>query len=482
MKRNICLIFLLISFSLFSFAGDKGQQPTMYKGKVSCKGQGVAGVVVTDGTAFCSTDKKGNYSIQSTDGAKFVYISSPAGYSVPLNNSVPQFYKPLSSLKKSEKINFELNEIEGGDSKHGFVVWADPQIKANEEVVLLHEAADDLKTLLTEYKNVPFHGLGCGDIVGDNPALFDSVKKMLAPIEIPFYQSMGNHDMQYNGRSNKDASAVFEKNFGPAHYSFNRGEIHYVVLNDVFYIGRDYFYIGYLPEEQLAWLEKDLSFVDKGKMVVVSMHIPSALDDQDLKRFSYSNISQSLANKNALYQILASYQAHIITGHMHVNNNVLVASNIFEHNVSSVCGAWWQGNYAEDGTPKGYAVFEADGDKLSWHFKSVGKPMDYQFRAYPLGSNPEQSEFITANVWNWDPEWKVYWYEDGRRMGEMEAYSGLDPETLKIYSNKENLAYKWITAAQTSHLFRAKPKSASAKITVEVVDRFGNIYKQDLDY
>lgn len=482
MKRNICLLFFLVSFSVLSFSGEKVQQSIVYKGKVSCNGKGIAGVAVTDGTTVCSTDKNGSYSLQVTNEAKFVYISSPAGYSVPLENSAPQFFKPISEIKKSEKINFELDKIEGGDSKHGFVVWADPQIKANEEVVLLHEAANDLKTLLTGYENVPFHGLGCGDIVGDNPALYDSIKNMLGSVGIPFYQSMGNHDMQYNGRSNEDASAVFEKNFGPAYYSFNRGEIHYVVLNDVFYIGRDYFYIGYLTEEQLAWLENDLSYVDAGKTVVVTMHIPSTIDQQDLKKFSYSNISVSLANKNALYNILKSYQAHIITGHMHVTSNVVISPRLFEHNVSSVCGAWWQGDFAEDGSPKGYAVFEAIGNELVWQFKSVRKPIDYQFRVYPVDANKEQPGFVTVNVWNWDPEWKVYWYEDGQRMGEMEAYTGLDPETIKAYSNKEKLAYKWINAAKTSHLFRAKPKSASAKISVEVIDRFGTLYKQGFDY
>ena len=286
--------------------------------------------------------------------------------------------------------------------------------------------------------------------------------------------------MYYNDRSNEGASSVYESHFGPEYYSFNRGEIHYVVLNDVFYIGRDYFYIGYLSEKQLSWLEKDLSFVEKGKTVVVTMHIPSVLNNQDLQQFSYSNISESLTNKNALYNILKPYKAHIISGHMHLSNNMVISPQLFEHNISSVCGAWWQGCFAEDGTPKGYEVFKVNGDTLSWQFKSIGKPIDYQFRGYPVGDNPEQPGFITVNVWNWDPEWKVYWYENGQRMGEMEAYSGFDPETVKAYADKEKNAYEWIQAVSTNHLFRAKPKVVSAKIKIEVVDRFDTIYTTEL--
>ena len=181
MKQNIYL--LLLFFLLSSFTKDRRHKPVLYEGNVSCNQQGIAGVGVTDGTTVCLTDKNGNYSIRVSNEAKFVYILSPAGYSVPFQNSVPKFYQALpSSSKKKEKINFELNKIEGGDFKHGFVVWADPQIKTNEDVVILHEVANDLKALLSEYKNVPFYGLGCGDIVDDNSVLFDSIKSMLCPI------------------------------------------------------------------------------------------------------------------------------------------------------------------------------------------------------------------------------------------------------------------------------------------------------------
>ncbi len=480
MKRNICLVFFLIALTADLFATSKVQMPLVREGTVSCEGKGIAGVAVTDGFSVCVTNKNGKYRLQANPETRFVYISSPAGYTVPVKNSVPQFFQSVPELENKAKIDFYLTKLPNDDTRHGFVVWADPQVKNNHEAMQAKEVANDLSTLLTQYGDIPFHGLGCGDIVGDNPALFDSIKKLLSPIGIPFYQSMGNHDMHYNGRSNYLASDMYERHFGPAYYSFNRGEIHYVVLNDVFYIGRDYFYIGYLPEEQLAWLEKDLSLVPKGSTVVVALHIPTALGERDLKQFSYSNISRSVANKQALYKILQPFNTHIVSGHMHVSNNLFVSPQLFEHNVSSVCGAWWQGDYAEDGTPKGYAVFEADGSELKWYFKSSGYNRDYQFRAYPIGDNPEQLDYLTVNVWNWDPEWKVYWYEDGQRMGEMEAYSGLDPETTKAYSNKEKLAYKWISSRETSHLFRARPKSVTAKITVKVIDRFGTVYKQDV--
>jgi hypothetical protein len=462
-----------------AFSSEKGLS-SFYKGTVLCEGKGLAGVVVTDGTHFCQTDSKGNYSLEVDPLASFIYISSPAGYQVPVENSVPQFHKRIQENNRSGRINFQLKKNNADETKHGFIAWADPQIKASEELPLFKEAVSDLRDLLKLNQQIPFHAIGCGDIVGDNPSLFDSTKHILSETGIPFYQSMGNHDMKYYGRSNETAPVVFEKHFGPAYYSFNKGKIHYVVLNDVFYIGRDYFYIGYLPEQQLAWLEKDLSYIPKGSTVVVTFHIPSALHEDDIKTFEYANISGSMTNKKALYDLLKPYQAHLISGHLHYSRNLAIAPNLYEHIMSSVCGAWWQGPYAEDGTPKGYGVFEANGNQISWYFKSIGKVKVHQFRAYPIGSNPEQPGFITVNVWNWDQEWKIFWYENEQKMGQMESYSGVDPETARSLADKSKLAYKWITARKTEHMFRAKPKDPSAKISVEIIDRFGNIYKENL--
>lgn len=480
MKRNVGILLFFIFLASTSFTGNKKAELLFVKGRVSTQGLPIEGVVVSDGITLCQTDVNGNYAIPLSAGSRFVFISSPAGYQVPVVHSVPQYFKRVTPDSKGQEFNFELLKMSGGDKKHGFVAWADPQLKYEKDIPQLLEAADDLNALLDKYPDMPFHGLGCGDIVGDSHHLYDTIKGMLQTTKIPFYQSIGNHDMNFNNRSNAKAESIFEKEFGPHYYSFNRGEVHYVVLNNVFYLGTDYFYIGYLPEEQLSWLEKDLSYVPHGKTVVVVMHIPSALDEENLKKFSIAKSTQSTANKNALYKILQPYQAHILSGHLHTNNNMVIAPNLFEHNVSSVGGAFFQGPYAWDGTPKGYLVFEVDGSNLTWYYKSLGQDKTHQFRAYPVGNNQEQPGYITANVWNWDPEWKVYWYEDGQRMGEMEAYTGRDPETARFYADKERLDYKWMDAQPTYHMFRAKPISATANIKVEVMDRFGNVYEQKI--
>lgn len=60
------------------------------------------------------------------------------------------------------------------------------------------------------------------------------------------------------------------------------GSVHYIVLNNVFYLGRDYFYMGYI---MFIWLEQDLAHVPEGSALFVAMHIPGRLDEE-VKPFS----------------------------------------------------------------------------------------------------------------------------------------------------------------------------------------------------
>ena len=176
---------------------------------------------------------------------------------------------------------------------------------------------------------------------------------------------MGNHDMKLWGRSHETSAAAFEAMYGPAYYSYNVGEVHYAVLNDNYYIGRDWYYIGYLEERQLAWLERDLSFVPAGTTVVVALHIPTAFAGKDEKPFDYPQAERSLCNHRALHRLLEPYDAHVVSGHMHTTTNCPVREGLYEHNVAALSGAWWQGAICTDGTPAGYAVFEVDGGEVT---------------------------------------------------------------------------------------------------------------------
>ena len=449
----------------------------LFSGKVHDGRSGIAGVAVTDGVNITHTDAKGQYRLLSNATAEFVYITLPSGYDVPLKDGIPYFYVPVTDKSKTKQtIDFELKKSVMDDDNHTMIVWADPQIYYEEELSLTSHAAKDVEALAVSSKT-PVYGVVCGDIVGDHPEFYDPLKKILTDTRVPFFFVPGNHDMRLNVRSDELSNDIYRRYFGPDYYSFNRGKVHYVALNDVFYIGRTYWYIGYLPERQLAWLQQDLAIVPAGSTVVVILHIPTNTrttnPDEEMHKV--------LQNRQHLHEMLRPYHTHIFSGHMHHNDNFVISDCLYEHVHAAVCAEFWQTTQCSDGTPQGYGVYEISGNNITWYFKSVGFDRNFQFKTYPVGVNPEKPTAVTANVWNYDPQWQVNWYENGVLKGEMTRYRGYDPYTTDyIVKNKANFRYNWIDAAPTEHLFFAEPSSPDVKIKVEVIDRFGNQYTEEL--
>src|SRR5690606_11378205 len=133
---------------------------------------------------------------------------------------------------------------------------------------LLTVAAPDVQKTVANLNDPNLFGIGCGDLVYDKLELFEEYNQSVQMYNTPFFQVVGNHDLDFGGRSDSTTTETFKGYYGPTYYSWNRGEVHYIVLDDVFYLGRTGAgtkYIGHIPEEQLAWLEQDLRLVEKGK-------------------------------------------------------------------------------------------------------------------------------------------------------------------------------------------------------------------------
>ena len=267
--------------------------------------------------------------------------------------------------------------------------------------------------------------------------------------------------MDLGTRSDALSTRTFNRLFGPTYYSFNRGEIHYVVLDDVFFTGKDKEYIGYITENQLAWLEQDLSHIEHGRTVVVCTHIP---------------VASGVKNKEYLYELLAPYKVHILSGHTHQNTNYM-ENNRFEHVHAAVCGAWWSGPICSDGTPNGYGVYQMSGSGVSWQYKSIGHEMEHQFRFYPKGAHQEFPNSCLLNIWNWDPDWSICWYENGNRMSHVRKVRTSDPLSTELHLGKDLPERRpWVEPSNNDHMFFFEPNEDVGEITIEVTDGFGKSY------
>lgn len=449
------------------------------KGRVTCNGKPMQSVVVTDGYSCVETNKDGIYSMPYNSFARFVYISTPSGYLTDTKEkTIPQFYKAIQP--GNGLYDFHLKPNPKDDSKHLFIAQTDVQMATDDDLGLYKKLLPDCASFIQAQPDIDVFGIDCGDIIGDNQALLPGYIEACSVLDIPIYRSIGNHDMDYNGRSHETSYRTFEQNFGPVYYSFNKGEAHYIVINNTFFIGRQYFYMGYVDEKTFNWLEQDLSFVPAGSPVFLIIHIPTQLNEES-QAFDYTanHIASQTINAKALYELLKPYKTNIISGHMHYNRNIVHSNILYEHITGAVCGTWWQGDICLDGTPQGFGVYEVNGTDVEWYYKSFNQPKDYQFRVYKQGTYKDMPDDIVVNVWNWDKDWKVEWIENGANRGEMARFTGYDADAAALCARKD-LKYNWISPIETDHMFRVKPQNPASEIRIKVTDRFGNVFEKEL--
>lgn len=471
--RNVASLSLatLLVFT----ASAQGVETRSLKGKVTAGGKGIENVAVSDGTNIVRTAADGSYSIVSPADTRFVYITIPSGYEVEVKNgTIPQFYKELTN---ADTYDFELLKSKVDDKHHVFYVHTDVQVTKPEEFKLYGKIVDDNIALARKYGNLKQFAFDCGDIVGDSPWLFPGYIDTVEALGMPCYRAKGNHDSDYHGRSYETSYHTFEKYFGPTNFSYDCGDAHYIVLNNIFYTGWGINYIGYVPEKTFKWLEQDLKGVDQSKVVFVFMHIPSALvSDVSKSKFD----PDLLANVRQFHELFKKHDTHIISGHTHFNANMEYNDRLMEHNTAAACGTWWKTEECQDGSPRGYAVYEVDGNKVKWSYKSAGYPEDYQMRVYAPGATGEHPDDVVANVWNYDSKWKVELLENGKKSADMERYTGYDPISKAHCADRSVVEYEWIYAITNDHMFHATPKVPGSKRQVKVTDRFGNVYIEDV--
>jgi len=451
------------------------------RGQVRTGGRGLGRVAVTDGFTVTETVADGTFELISSVEREFVSISLPAGYRIRTNASgTARFYEPLRSDSDGEATaEFDLERLDRSDQNHYLFLLADIQTQDMDEVTWFHEqTVPDIQGVVRSLDGTPTFGISCGDIMYDHLELYPEYERAVSRMGVPFFQVVGNHDMDYSARTDEDSTATFSRHFGPRYYSFNRGSVHYVILDVAFWYGSGY--LGYIDGDQLAWLAADLERLEPGSTVIAAAHIP-VLGSRHLREGQRNpGIGSSVTNRQELYRLLERFEAHILTGHMHECEH-LFQNGVHEQVNGAVCGAWWSGPICGDGTPSGYSVYDVRGSAVTWRYKSTGHGFEHQMRLYPRAADPEAPDEIVANVWNWDPAWEVVWYEGGDRRGAMARRVGHDPLSVELHAGSDLPPRRtWVEPYPTGHLFYAPTSASADTIHVEATDRFGRVYSATL--
>ena len=133
-----------------NFKPDAGSD--LYGQITDDQGQGITGIVVTDGFQSVVTNTKGWYQMKRQSGALYVSYSIPTGYKA----SSTAFYKTLKANEK--RYDFKLTRLGSDETHFNLLVMADPQVKSNRDVERFRtETMPDIKQTVDNSK-LPIYG------------------------------------------------------------------------------------------------------------------------------------------------------------------------------------------------------------------------------------------------------------------------------------------------------------------------------------
>lgn len=461
------ILFTLLSFVLICSAA----QARKVSGTVTSGEEKLSAVIVTDGKNFTQTKPNGKFKFEIEDDAQFVYIITPSGYAGDWSSGVPAFYQ---TAEGKSKFAFDLKKLKSdGSSMYNLIAVGDPQPRTDAHFeIFAGKPLDELSQTAQSLEGLTI-GFSLGDMCWDVLPLLDKWKGAITRTGIPFYPVVGNHDHDRDASGDLNGTAAYRAKMGPENYAFWVGKDMVIALDNIIYDAKRKYKEGY-ADHVLRFVKGLMAYVPMSADLYIAQHSPV---------MGRVGNTTKIINANDLFSLVRGHKVNFISGHNHVNDNFQYETNISEHNVAAICGSWWDTQHCKDGTPRGFKVFTKKDGKLSWYFKAEGHDKDFQVEIFKPGQMPMHSNSVVANVWDWDPQWKVEWYEDGRYMGAMDRVTDKSP----LYTKEINAAYKGKTISEyklpatAQHYFAATPSQYAKKVMVTVESRFGQSWVYEID-
>ncbi len=460
--------------------------------------KGIENVRVSNGRIIVRTNSSGRYNIPVSDDT-IIFVIKPRDWKTRVDeNNVPRFYyihkpkgsppllyrgvDPTGPLPTS--VDFPLYRSPEPD-KFQVVLLGDSQVTNEKEVAYF------ARDIVEELAGSSFSfGVMLGDNVNDILSLYDPLIRVVGKMGFPVYYVKGNHDTNYDASTDvKLRDETFERFIGPAYYSFDYGNVHFIVLDNAWFT-QLHRYEARLDADQFAFLRNDLALVPKDQLVVLLSHIPFV----EMKDLEY--ISELFKDRP---NVLA------VSAHYHTNENKFLddshgwkgAAPLHVLVNVTTCGSWWAGAPDElsiphttmrDGAPNGYSIAEFDGNKYSIRFKAARRPADYQMNIYApdLVALPAASETqVLANIFGGSEKSTVE-----MKLGENGSWIKMEPKAIpdpmyaKVKEFEDSLQPRpgatLPKIGNSPHIWAAnlpKPEAAGTYIIyVRTTDMYGETY------
>lgn len=479
--------------------------------------KGIANVAVSNGQEVVLTDASGRYTLPAYDHHS-VFVIKPSGFQTPVDgNNLPQFYyhhKPKGSPADFKykgtaptgplpaQVNFPLHKNKE-EKDFQILVFGDPQPYTLKEIDYFKRGI--INEVKNNKKNAVF-GISLGDLVGDDLVLHQPYVDAVKEIGLPWYNVIGNHDMNFDAKEDALSDETFEENFGPANYAFNYGNVHFMVLDDILYPdprdGKGYW--GGFREDQLKFVENNLKIVPKDKLVVLAFHIqmmPERAGDDHFR----------MEDRRRLFELLKPFEnVLMMSAHTHKQTQIFYtkgegwegAEKLHEYNVGTTSGDWYSGtadavgvprSVMRDGTFRGYSFVDFKDNKYSIQYKVAGKPDDFQISLYvpKVIASRRNSARIVANFFMGGKDDKVEYRVDNGNWTPMNYTETIDPGFMKSVlqwddvpqlpqgrrpSNPEISKHIWQAP------FPGKLAVGQHKLEVRATDRYGKVHTAEQNF
>lgn len=426
----------------------------------------LAGVAVSNGRDIVVTDERGRYELP-VNSHTIIFVIKPRGWMVPVSEiNIPLFYyihspdgatgtryKGLDpTIQLPESIDFPLYP-QNESNQFNILLFADTQTR---DLQALYDITHDVVTELIDMDTAIF-GLTLGDIVNNNLTIFDPLNEVIAKIGIPWWNIIGNHDIDYTPDNNTDARGVYYKTYGPTYYSFSWGPAHFIVLDDIRLIidgDRHYRKTGF-GDNQLNFLRSELARIDKDQLTILMMHIPP------LK----TQIWEDNAELKVFYELLANRpNILLLSGHKHSYFHHFISTKdgfagdqpLHLIGIGAVCGYLRHGTVDDyglpntmmgDGTPNGYAFLHINGNKYKLRWKAARRSTDFQMHIYAPESVTTDETLqtkITVNIFSALPDAHVEMrVGDSAEWTIMNRTTKPDPVRIAIAERKFKMKLEW---------------------------------------
>lgn len=498
-------------------------------GSVTCEGQPVAGVAVSDGVSVTVTDSEGNYYLDTDiSTADHIRITIPSGYEMTSRRGIsPSFYSPVNASATTVQVHdFELRKVD--QSNYTLLTMADSHVMAGSAAWgstldrSLYTGA--FLSKWNEYAAScpgPVYGIHLGDMTQrgywKNYKLTnyrDDTKASIAPV----FNTMGNHDhdLPSSGMFNESNQHLSRKSFtsalGPAYYSFELGTEHYIVLDNSFILNSDSGANNFndatatgfkvkIDPVQLAWIGYDVARIDKSKIkgIVICAHC----------QFYYASGTYAMINASEVIQIVKAFPVTLLIGHSHIdryteNKTPTYSKSVREYLTPALMGtAWHDSMTCTDGTPASFVAYTFSGGKSSSRtFVPFGKNEGMTLRSYDKGSdytitegsfidklpaNDDATKSAPAVIVNaWGAKSVTFRESTGgtgvTKQGVFDPYyrswfhqSLASSDRNSILCNKTYPdGPSWQQPYNSNHIWKYIPSDPSAIVTATITDEFGS--------